>query len=180
MTAAGQRDAASIVVTQPRRVAATALAHRVSTEMLCPEPGKKGSKVGYVVRLDRAVSESTKIVYCTVGILLRMLVCPQEDGDDIVEQEPNKPPLSNVSHVVVDEGEPTFLHIRVPLCCSNSIVRPSKVHERDVNTDFVLILLRRVLAVNKSVRIILMSATASGTQKCRATKLGVCAYLIST
>ena len=78
--------------------AATALAHRVATERQSPEPGHKHSQVGYMVRLDRAVSESSKIVYCTVGILLRMLVCPTHDEDDDI-------PLSKLTHVVVDEGK---------------------------------------------------------------------------
>lgn len=95
-------------MTQPRRVAATALAQRVSSEMKSPEPGKKGSEVGYVVRLDRAVADSAKIVYCTVGILLRMLVCPQEADDENAGAESDLSshvPLSNITHIVVDEGE---------------------------------------------------------------------------
>ncbi|CAB9528460.1 Putative ATP-dependent RNA helicase DHX30 [Seminavis robusta] len=138
MTAAGLRDSTNIIVSQPRRVAATALAYRVSNEMSSGAPGTKGSEVGYMVRLDRAVSSTSKIVYCTVGILLRMLISPMEAGDDFVEGDTEAVPLSNVSHVVIDE-----------------------VHERDVNTDFVLTLLRRLLSVNKRIRIILMSATAA-------------------
>lgn len=104
MTAAGQRQAANILVTQPRRVAATALAQRVSAEMGSPDPGKKGSEVGYMVRLDRAVSESAKIVYCTVGILLRMMVCPKEVEDGSGDSESHVP-LSTLTHIVIDEGE---------------------------------------------------------------------------
>ena len=82
MQAAGKVDQANILVTQPRRVAAISLAQRVASERQSPKPGKAGSVVGYNVRLDRAVDDrSAKIVYCTVGILLRMLVCPQEDED---------------------------------------------------------------------------------------------------
>ncbi|CAH8484978.1 unnamed protein product [Heterobilharzia americana] len=44
--------------------------------------------------------------------------------------------LRGVSHVIVDE-----------------------IHERDVNTDFMLILLREMIRVNKNLRLILMSAT---------------------
>ncbi|CAD7960544.1 unnamed protein product [Amoebophrya sp. A120] len=44
--------------------------------------------------------------------------------------------LHGVSHVIVDE-----------------------VHERDVNTDFLLIVLRRLVAANPKLRVILMSAT---------------------
>jgi HrpA-like RNA helicase len=96
--------------------------------------------VGYNLRLDRAVSDEAQIVYCTVGILVRMLICPQEANDEEGEDGDQQPhvPLSHISHVVIDE-----------------------VHERDLNTDFALTLLRLVLATNKNVRIILMSATAS-------------------
>lgn len=46
------------------------------------------------------------------------------------------PSLEGVSHVIIDE-----------------------VHERDVNTDFLLILLKRVQALNPDLRLVLMSAT---------------------
>ena len=138
MVAAGQYEKAHILVTQPRRVAATSLARRVAQELNSPPPGSRGSKVGYSVRLDRAVSDSAKIVYCTVGILLRMLVCPNETSDYFLENAAADSPLSSLTHVVIDE-----------------------VHERDVNTDFVLTLMRRVMMVNKHIRLILMSATAS-------------------
>ena len=142
MKAIGCEDQANIIVTQPRRVAATALARRVSEERESPAPGKKGSVVGYNVRLNKAVSEHAKIVYCTVGVLLRMMVNPEEscgDDDDYDQDKTSNPiPLSDISHIVLDE-----------------------VHERDLNTDFALTLLRPVLAANKRISIILMSATAS-------------------
>ena len=46
--------------------------------------------------------------------------------------------LSGVSHVIVDE-----------------------VHERDINTDFLLILLRELLNKNLELKIIVMSATVN-------------------
>jgi ATP-dependent RNA helicase DHX57 len=121
MTAAGYDG--NIVVTQPRRVAATALAERVATE----QESRVGSLVGYQVRLDAAISDSTRITYMTVGILLRRLTTPSAA---------ETPPLSDISHLVIDE-----------------------VHERDINTDFCLTILRRVLVRNPHIKIILMSAT---------------------
>ena len=108
-----------IFVTQPRRVAATSLAMRVAKERNSPAPGMKGSEVGYHIRLRNAVSEETKIVYCTVGILLQMLINSDEGGDvaegfdDGMERNEGSPPmpLSHISHVIIDE-----------------------VHERDLNT----------------------------------------------
>ena len=70
------------------------------------------------------------------------MVNPEEScGDDDEygqDKTSNTIPLSNISHIVLDE-----------------------VHERDLNTDFALTLLRPVLAANKRISIILMSATAS-------------------
>ncbi len=147
MKAIGSETQTNILVTQPRRVAATSLAMRVSSERSSPPPGRDGSEVGYNVRLSKAISESTKITYCTVGILLRMLVNPMEDEEtdeneffETMESDSSRKriPLSSVSHVIIDE-----------------------VHERDLNTDFALTLLRPLLSVNKQISIILMSATAS-------------------
>lgn len=124
---ASQSEHCHVIVTQPRRVAATALARRVAQEMNSPLPGQRGSLVGHHVRLDRAIADTAHIVYCTVGILLRQLVATQA-----------QPYLSDVTHVVVDE-----------------------VHERDVQTDFLLTLLKAILPRNPHLRLILMSATAS-------------------
>ena len=161
MKAIGHESNANILVTQPRRVAATSLAMRVANERRSPPPGKLGSEIGYNVRLSKAISNSTKITYCTVGILLRMLVNPRENEDYNIYHADNLSqkreyqhenegredneiaitsniPLSNISHIIIDE-----------------------VHERDLNTDFALTLLRPLLQDNRNISIILMSATAS-------------------
>ena len=144
MKAIGCGEQANIVVTQPRRVAATSLAKRVADERNLPSPGKPGSEVGYNVRLAKAVSKETRLVYCTVGVLLRQMLNPSESsaderGDgDADGQGQTSVPLSSISHIVLDE-----------------------VHERDLNTDFALTLLRPILAANKRISLILMSATAS-------------------
>lgn len=131
MIAAGIADQANIWVTQPRRVAAMSLADRVANERQSAPPGESGSLVGYHVRLGRAIDDNaTRIVYCTVGILLRRLA-----NSGSLPDEPS--PLSDVSHIVIDE-----------------------VHERDINTDFCMTLIRQILVVNKTLKVILMSATA--------------------
>ena len=56
-----------IGITQPRRVAAITVAHRVSEERNC----KVGETVGYSVRFDDQTSPKTRIKYMTDGILLR-------------------------------------------------------------------------------------------------------------
>jgi ATP-dependent RNA helicase DHX29 len=123
---AGHGSKCSIVVTQPRRIAAISVAERVAAECGDPPPGVKGSKIGYHVRLDAARTSDTRLLFCTTGILLRRLA-----GD---------PGLADVSHVVVDE-----------------------VHERTLQGDFLIALLRDVVPVRrragKPLKVILMSAT---------------------
>jgi hypothetical protein len=56
-----------VAVTQPRRLAAVALAARVGHETLRAH----GAAVGYRVRFDAAASAASAIVFCTEGVLLR-------------------------------------------------------------------------------------------------------------
>ena len=74
-----------VVVLQPRRLAARLLAARVAEERHTP----LGAEVGYQVRFDSRVSETTRMRYVTEGILLRRLLT-----------EPN---LDNVSTILFDE-----------------------------------------------------------------------------
>eukprot|EP00934_Nitzschia_sp_Nitz4_P001936 Nitzschia sp. Nitz4//scaffold44_size153857//12474//17017//NITZ4_002696-RA/size153857-snap-gene-0.201-mRNA-1//-1//CDS//3329552082//1936//frame0 len=123
----GMGDKTEILVTQPRRVAATSVAERVAEEM--GEP-KLGGLVGYKIRMDAKYSAETRLCFCTTGILLRRL---HEDRD-----------LAGVSHVVVDE-----------------------VHERQQQTDVLLIALRELLRTTRpDLKIILMSATMDSELFC--------------
>ena len=70
-----------IVVTQPRRVAATSLARRVAEEVGC----QLGGTVGYTVRFDDRSSQATRLKYVTDGTLLQeILGDPLLDSYDIV------------------------------------------------------------------------------------------------
>ena len=65
------------VVTQPRRVAAIAVAQRVADELGV----KLGEGVGYCVRFDdKTHPVKTRIKFCTDGLLLRELIA----DDDVV------------------------------------------------------------------------------------------------
>uniref|UniRef100_A0A2K6G138 ATP-dependent RNA helicase DHX29 n=1 Tax=Propithecus coquereli TaxID=379532 RepID=A0A2K6G138_PROCO len=113
----------NIVCTQPRRISAVSLATRVCDELGCENgPGGRNSLCGYQIRMESRACESTRLLYCTTGVLLRKL---QEDGL-----------LTNVSHVIVDE-----------------------VHERSVQSDFLLIILKEILQKRSDLHLILMSAT---------------------
>ncbi|XP_023740129.1 DExH-box ATP-dependent RNA helicase DExH7, chloroplastic isoform X2 [Lactuca sativa] len=79
----------NIVCTQPRRIAAISVAERVADERCESSPGSKDSLVGYQVRLDSARHDRTKLLFCTTGILLRMIVGNKSFAD--------------ITHVIVDE-----------------------------------------------------------------------------
>ena len=89
--AAGAGGRTNIVVTQPRRLPALALAGRVSDELGV----RCGDAVGYSVRLDKKMSRETRLLFCTTGILLRRLVADAA--------------LADVSHVVIDEARAATL-----------------------------------------------------------------------
>lgn len=75
----------SIITTQPRRISAVSVAERVAKERGEPI----GSTTGYHIRLESRQSAQTRLLFCTVGVLLRRL------SDD--------PLLRQISHVIVDE-----------------------------------------------------------------------------
>ncbi|CAM9374539.1 unnamed protein product, partial [Pylaiella littoralis] len=118
----GKGGKCNIICTQPRRISAVGVAERVATER-CEGVG---GTVGYQIRLESRVGPSTRLTFCTAGILLRRLT-----SDDT---------LAGVSHVMVDE-----------------------VHERDLNTDFLLVILRDLLLKRPDLRLVLMSATLQAT-----------------
>uniref|UniRef100_A0A8C9NPJ3 3'-5' RNA helicase YTHDC2 n=1 Tax=Serinus canaria TaxID=9135 RepID=A0A8C9NPJ3_SERCA len=75
-----------VFCTQPRRLAAVAVAERVAAER-----GEKiGQTIGYQIRLESRVSPKTLVTFCTNDMLLRTLMA----GDST---------LSTVTHVIVDE-----------------------------------------------------------------------------
>ncbi|KAI4163489.1 MAG: hypothetical protein LQ342_002996 [Letrouitia transgressa] len=90
-----------------------------------------GEEIGYAIRGEsRQKSGVTKITFVTTGVLLRRI--QTSDGS----QEASVAALADVSHVVVDE-----------------------VHERTLDSDFLLILLKDILGKRSDFKVILMSAT---------------------
>lgn len=99
---------ASIVVTQPRRVAAVSVAKRVAAEC----GGEVGDKIGYAVRFDdKSTRGVTRIRYVTDGVMLREVLASGLSGL-----------RKRYSHILIDE-----------------------VHERSVNTDIILGILKYML-----------------------------------
>ena len=89
-----------------------------------------GQEVGYSIRGETRTGPHTKITFVTTGVLLRRL---QTSGGRINHLASS---LGDVSHVVVDE-----------------------VHERSLDTDFLLTIMRDVLGKSKGLKLLLMSAT---------------------
>ena len=113
-----------IYVTEPRRISAISLARRVNEELgeRKNDVGTLKSLVGYAIRLESHITSQTRLVYATIGIVMRML----ERSDD----------LRDITHLVLDE-----------------------VHERSIDSDFLLIVLRKLLVRRPAIKVILMSAT---------------------
>jgi HrpA-like RNA helicase/DNA-binding transcriptional MerR regulator len=90
-----------------------------------------GEEVGYAIRGESKQSKDTRITFVTAGVLLRRLQTSGGRVEDVVAS------LADVSHVIIDE-----------------------VHERSLDTDFLLNLIRDVMRSKKDMlKLILMSAT---------------------
>lgn len=73
----GVEGTGRVIVLQPRRLAARAVANRVAWEMGC----EVGSLVGYETRFERKVSRQSRLVFMTDGLFLRRLLRPGAWGD---------------------------------------------------------------------------------------------------
>lgn len=124
-----QGKACKVYCTEPRRISAISLAQRVSEELGegLRDLGSMRSLVGYAIRLESKMSAQTRLVYATVGVVLRMLEGPGGLGE--------------VTHLVIDE-----------------------VHERSIDTDFLLIILRTLMDRRPELKVILMSATVDAAR----------------
>ncbi|XP_045775250.1 ATP-dependent DNA/RNA helicase DHX36-like [Maniola jurtina] len=98
-----------ILVTQPRRIAASSLAMRVAKE----RDENLGHSVGYAVRLEK-VEERLRgsIRYCTTGILLAELEVNQS--------------LSNYSHIILDEVHERDIHVDLSMCMLKQVLKKRK------------------------------------------------------
>jgi small subunit ribosomal protein S24e len=95
-----------------------------------------GKTIGYQVRFEAKLPEEHgSVTFCTTGILLKRLQSALADAHQSKSMS-----LDDVTHVIIDE-----------------------VHERDVDTDLLLVVIKRLLADrkarNKPLKIVLMSAT---------------------
>ncbi|NLL83030.1 MAG: ATP-dependent RNA helicase HrpA [Lentisphaerae bacterium] len=107
-----------IGITQPRRLAALAMADRVAQEL----GGKTGEFVGVQHRFDKRLSPQTRVKFMTDGILLA--------------ETRHDPLLRAYDTIIIDEA-----------------------HERSLNIDFLLGILRTILPRRPDLRVIISSAT---------------------
>ncbi|HLZ98719.1 MAG TPA: ATP-dependent RNA helicase HrpA [Steroidobacteraceae bacterium] len=107
-----------IAHTQPRRLAARALAARIADELAQP----LGAAVGFRVRFADQVTDATRLVLMTDGLLLAELA--------------SDPALRRYDTIIVDEA-----------------------HERTLNVDLLLGVLKRLLPRRPDLKLIVTSAT---------------------
>jgi ATP-dependent helicase HrpA len=115
---AGRGISGVIGCTQPRRVAAITVAHRIAEEL----HEQIGRSVGYQIRFDDRSTRENYIKIMTDGILLN--------------EAQNDPYLRRYDTIIVDEA-----------------------HERSLNIDFVLGLLRSLLTKRRDMKVVITSAT---------------------
>ncbi|KAJ2525284.1 hypothetical protein GGI11_000189 [Coemansia sp. RSA 2049] len=107
-----------VICTQPRRISATAIAARVSEELGDPaRPGSSGgsalgtgnSLVGVQIRFSSQARNENALVFCTTGVLLRMLM------DD--------PELAGAACVICDEVQERTLELDYLLIVLRRLLR---------------------------------------------------------
>ncbi|KAG8963105.1 hypothetical protein FRC03_003381 [Tulasnella sp. 419] len=127
----GKGTECHIICTQPRRIAAISVAHRIAKER-----GEViGDTVGYQVRFESKLPRRPgNIVFCTTGVFLKRM----QSALQVTTNAGGK--MDHITHIMVDE-----------------------VHERDIDTDLILVVLKRLLADRKARRIPLKIVLASAT-----------------
>ncbi|XP_047521645.1 ATP-dependent DNA/RNA helicase DHX36-like isoform X1 [Pieris napi] len=98
-----------ILVTQPRRIAASSLAMRVANE----RAEMLGNSVGYSVRLEKVESRTRgSIMFCTTGVLLTELEVDQA--------------LTKFSHIILDEVHERDTHVDLAMAMLKQILKKRK------------------------------------------------------
>lgn len=92
---------------------------------------KVGSETGYIIRGENKTSKLTRISFVTTGVLLRMLQSALSTKEDM-----DLSIFDRLKYIFIDE-----------------------VHERSVDSDFLLIILKRIMKKLPKLKIVLMSAT---------------------
>lgn len=123
----------SVIVTQPRRISTLGLADRISDERL----DSTGNETGYVIRGENRTSKVTRVTFATTGILLRMIQGLLSSGaGDGAGDGAGGDMFDSLGYIFIDE-----------------------VHERSVESDLLLTILKSIMHKLPKLKIVLMSAT---------------------
>ncbi|MFM8415379.1 MAG: ATP-dependent helicase HrpB, partial [Planctomycetota bacterium] len=128
-----------VVLLQPRRLAARAVAHRIARL----RGGPLGGEVGYQVRFDSKVGRETRLVVETTGIMLRRLI------DDIT--------LPGIAAVVLDEFHERSLEMDLVL---GLLVRLRQT----VRPDLRVVVMSATLAAEPVARLLAPDPRGAGLQ----------------
>lgn len=90
-----------------------------------------GKETGYIIRGENKTSKTTRISFVTTGVLLRMLQSMMSSSD-----AKESPIFHKLQYIFIDE-----------------------VHERSIDSDFLLVILKNVMNKFPKLKIVLMSAT---------------------
>ncbi|KAJ1285557.1 hypothetical protein BS78_03G288500 [Paspalum vaginatum] len=129
----GKGESCKIICTQPRRISAISVAERISAE----RGEAVGDTVGYKIRLESKGGKNSSVLFCTNGVLLRLLIGRGTNTSKSRNlKRSSDDAILGITHIIVDE-----------------------IHERDRFSDFMLTILRDLLPVYPHLRMVLMSAT---------------------
>lgn len=134
-------DGRSVVLLQPRRMAARSVARWIAAQRQV----KLGQEVGYQVRFDRCASKSTRLLVMTTGVLLRRFVEDLDYQPDAQARVPDYQPDGRA---------------RDPLLDGIGAVVLDEFHERTLEMDLALGMLWRIKeTLRPDLRLLVMSAT---------------------
>ncbi|CAN1351884.1 DExH-box ATP-dependent RNA helicase DExH6 [Linum perenne] len=110
-------EVCKIVCTQPRRISAMSVADRISQE----RGQVTGDDVGYKIRLESKGGRHSSIVFCTNGVLLRVLVSSgtslssSSSKPDIEDEIHERDRYSDFMLTVIRDMLPAYPHLRLIL-----------------------------------------------------------------
>lgn len=123
---AGGNFKSKIICTQPRRISTIGLAERISDERCLTV----GEETGYIIRGENKTLKTTRLLFVTTGVLLKMLQSHLSLNDGVSSM------FDDLEFIFIDE-----------------------VHERSVDSDFLLNILKKIIGKLPKLKVILMSAT---------------------